>query len=476
MESIRKGQELEVTVEKLAFGGKAIARVNGFVVFLERALPGQRVTIQIHKKKSRHAEGRVLEVLSQPSAYVTPFCSHFGFCGGCRWQDLPYEDQLHWKREHVIECLTHLGGIKGNVVEYAVPSPLTTFYRNKMEFTFSDRRWLLPEEVERKDIRFRRDFALGLHVPGTFDKVFNVEECFLESAQSVEILREVRRWCAKSPLAPYSIKRQSGFWRFLVVREGKRTGQTLVHLITSGRDAFEDEVNALAEHILDRFPGITTFVHSLSLKKAQVATGDVTRVVTGPGFIEEILGRARFRISAHSFFQTNPYGAEKLYEAIADFGELTGRETVWDLYCGTGSIALFIAPLVRRVVGFEMVEEAVADAHANCTLNGIENCTFHAGDIKDLMRKAGDPSYCVYGRTPDLIIADPPRAGMHPHVVQAIMEIGPKSVIAVSCNPSTLTRDLALLLEKYEVERILPFDMFPHTPHIECVVKLNRVR
>ncbi|NLI83671.1 MAG: 23S rRNA (uracil(1939)-C(5))-methyltransferase RlmD [Deltaproteobacteria bacterium] len=473
MEGIVKGQELEVTVERLAFGGKGLARVDGLVVFLERALPGQRLRIRIQKKRSRHAEGRVLSVISQSPGRSEPFCSHFGVCGGCRWQDLAYAEQLHWKREHALECLTHLAGLKGVPVDSAVPSPATTFYRNKMEFTFSDRRWLLPEEIEQEGTCFRRDFALGLHIPGHFDKVFNVEECFLQSAASTEILREVRSWCEKSSLAPYSIRHRNGFWRFLVIREGKRTGQILVHLITAGRDPFAGEVEALARHLHERFSRITTFVHSMSVKQAQVATGDVTRVVTGPGYIEEILGGLRFRISAHSFFQTNPLGAERLYETIAELGDLRGGETLWDLYCGTGSIAMVLASRVRRVVGFEMVEEAVADARANCALNGIDNCSFHAGDLKDLMRKGSDPFQ--YGGRPDLVVTDPPRAGMHPKVVQTLMDVGPKSIIAVSCNPSTLARDLSLLLEKYTVERVLPFDLFPHTPHIECVVKLNRV-
>lgn len=474
MERISRGSEVELSVEKLAFGGKAIARLDGLVVFLDHALPGQRVKAKIVKRKSQHAEARVLEVISLSSRQCKPFCIHFGFCGGCQWQDLSYEDQLLWKREHVLECVRHLGGIKDALVEETVPSPLATHYRNKMEFTFSDSRWLLPEEIDRKDTCYNRNFALGLHVSGFFDKVFNVEQCFLQSPGSVAVLEEVRRWCEGSGIPPYSIRTQTGFWRFLVIREGKQTGQTLVHLITTAQEHHVEKVGELAGHLKALFPGITTFVHSMSAKKAQVATGETSRVLFGPGFIEEMLGSSRFRISAHSFFQTNPYGAEKIYESIVQIAGFSGCETVWDLYCGTGSIAIFIASRVRRVVGFEVVPEAIEDAYANCRLNGVENCTFHAGDLKDSI--AGAQSRALSGGLPDVIITDPPRAGMHPRVIKTLLEIAPHWIVAVSCNPATLARDLAMLQEKYTVEKVMPFDMFPQTPHIECLVKLKRAQ
>ncbi len=474
MVPISRGTDLELTVERLAFGGKAIARVEGLVVFLDHALPGQRVKARIVKRRRQHAEARVLEVVSPSSGQREPLCMHFGFCGGCQWQDLSYEDQLVWKREHVLESIRHLGGIKDALVEETVPSPCATYYRNKMEFTFSDRRWLLPEEIDRRETCYNRDFALGLHISGFFDKVFNVEQCLLESPGSVAVLGEVRRWCEESGIPPYSIRTQKGFWRFLVIREGKRTGQTLLHLITTAQEHHAERVNELAGHLKARFPDITTFVHSVSSQKAQVATGQTSRILFGPGFIEEMLGPSRFRISAHSFFQTNPYGAEKIYESIVKLAEFSGCETVWDLYCGTGSIAIVIAPRVHRVVGFEVVPEAIEDAYANCRLNGVENCTFHAGDLRDSI--AGAQNRARSGGLPDVIITDPPRAGMHPKVVKAILEIAPPCIVAVSCNPATLARDLALLSERYTVEKVMPFDLFPQTPHIECLVKLRRTQ
>ena len=469
--ALKKGSETNLLVEKLAFGGKAVARVDGLVVFLEHAVPGQLVKARILRKKRQYAEACVMEVLSQAERHSTPFCPHFGVCGGCLWQDVPYEEQLYWKRLHVVECLEHLAGIEAARVHPTVASPVTTNYRNKMEFTFSNRRWLSAEEIASRDVRFDRTFVLGLHVRGFFDKVFNLDKCFLESPQSVEILKEVRDWGLRSGLPPYSTKDHQGFWRFLVVREGKRTNQTLVHLLTAPRPDGDAIADSLAGHLCARFPGITTFVHSTTGKKAQVAVGDMSRTVTGEGYIEEELGGLRFRISAHSFFQTNPLSAEMLYEKVREFAEFRGNETVWDLYCGTGSIALFVARNVGRVLGFEVVQEAVQDAYENSALNGIENSSFRAGDLKDVIKEAsGDPRGCGL---PDVVITDPPRAGMHPHVIEALLGLKPKRIVIVSCNPATLARDLGLLMGAYRVEEVQPFDLFPHTPHIECVVKLE---
>lgn len=473
-QAIRKGTELELSVQKLAFGGKAMGYVDGFVVFVEHALPGQRVKVRITRKKRQYAEAYVVDLISQSSLYAEPFCPHFDYCGGCKWQDLPYEEQIRWKRLHVEECLTHLTGSTTCPVEVqpTFPAPRTIYYRNKMEYTFAGRRWLLPEEIAQKEVEHSKSFALGLHVAKSFNKVFNVETCFLESPESVEILREVRGWCQASGLAAYSTENHQGFWRFLVIREGKRTAQTLVHILTAPHKDEEKVVDGLAEHLVARVPQITTIVHSVSQKKAQVAVGDRSRVIMGPGFIEERLGDLRFQISAHSFFQTNPLAAEKLYEAVLALGAFSGTETVWDLYCGAGSIALFIASHVGRVVGFEVVEEAVEDAYKNCQLNGIENCTFRVGDLKDVIKDARNSVQT--GGEPDVVITDPPRAGMHPKVVQVLQEVAPKRIITVSCNPSTLARDLGMLLDQYEIQSVQPFDLFPHTPHIECVVRLDK--
>lgn len=471
MQPIRKGSELELEITKLAFGGNAIAYAGGLVVFLEQGIPGQTVRARITRKKSQYAEGQVLEVLSRAQGEIDPFCPHFGVCGGCRWQNLPYGEQLEWKRQHVVGCLEKLGGVAAARVEPPLPSPDTQWYRNKMEFTFSSRRWLSAAEIASGAV-IDRTFALGLHARGHFDRVFDVESCFLESESAVRILRTAREWARSSALKPYSTKDHQGFWRFLVIREGKATGQRMVHVLTAGHRDADRVTGALAEHLRERLGEITTVVHSISHKKAQVAVGDVSRTLFGPGFIEETLGDLRFRISAHSFFQTNTRGARQLYEVVRDFADLKGGETVWDLYCGTGSITLFVASRVHRVIGFEVVQDAVDDAYVNCALNGIDNCSFRAGDLKDLIHEAAHAPR-LFG-SPDVIITDPPRAGMHPQVVKALLDVLPSRIIAVSCNPATLARDLSLLLERYAVEAVQPVDLFPHTPHIECVVKLTR--
>ena len=469
--SLAKGTEVDLAIEKLAFGGKALGRVDGFVVFVEHAVPGQTVRVRITRKKAQFAEGRVVQVLAQSPAYAPPFCPHFGVCGGCQWQDLAYEEQLHWKRLHVTECLRHLAGLSPEDIPPPVASPQPRYYRNKMEFTFAPRPWLPPEEFAAGLNPDHSGCALGLHVGAAFDRVFNVEHCFLQSPQTAAIVQEVRRWCGESGLPAYNTRTHQGFWRFLVLREGKRTGQTLVHLVTSDQGEAA-AVEALAGHLQAGFPAITTLVHSRSQKKAQVAVGEVSRTLWGPGYIEEQLGGLRLRISAQSFLQTNTPAAEALYEAVSRLGEFTGQETVWDLYCGAGSIALSLASRVRRVVGFELVPAAVDDAYVNCRLNGVDNCQFLAGDLKEGLREhlrdpRGQPR-------PEVVITDPPRAGMHPQVVQALLALAPRRIIYVSCNPATLARDLALLQEGYDILTVQPFDLFPHTAHIECVARLER--
>lgn len=471
MQSIRKGAELELEITRLAFGGSAVAHLEGFVVLLEQGVPGQKVRARVTRKKSHYAEGHVLEVLSRAPGELEPFCPHFGVCGGCRWQNLAYNAQLTWKHRHVVECLERLGGFSSPRVEAALASPDTLWYRNKMEFTFSSRRWLSPAEIASGQV-LDRSVALGLHARGHFDRVFDVEACSLESEAAVAIVKESREWARRSGLRPYNTRDHQGFWRFLVVREGKATGQRMVHVLTAGHRDATALVDGLAERLREHVGEITTIVHSVSHKKAQVAVGDVSRTVWGPGFIEEALEGLRFRISAHSFFQTNTFGALRLYDVVRRLADLKGQETVWDLYCGTGSITLFIASRAHRVIGFELVQEAIDDAFVNCTLNGIDNCSFRAGDLKDLIREAARNSR-IHG-TPDVVITDPPRAGMHPHVIQALLDVLPSRIIAVSCNPATLARDLALLSERYAVEAVQPVDLFPHTPHIECVVKLVR--
>jgi 23S rRNA (uracil1939-C5)-methyltransferase len=459
--SLSVGAEVELNIDKLAFGGKALGRVDGLVVFVDHAVPGQRVRVRITRKKSQFAEARVVKVLAQPPAYTPPFCQHFGVCGGCQWQDIAYEEQLAWKRLQVQECLKHLAGLTPGDIPLPIASPERREYRNKMEFTFAPRPWQSQGVA----------CALGLHVGDSPDRIFDLKTCFLQSPQSTAIVQEVRRWTRLSAIPAYNLRTHRGFWRFLVVRESKRTGQTLVNLITTDQGD-PAVVEALAAHLVASFPAITTLVHSCSLKKAQVASGETSRTLWGPGYIEERLGDLVLRISAQSFFQTNTAAAESLYRTISRLGEFTGQETVWDLYCGTGSIALAVAAQVKQVVGFELVPEAIKDAYVNCRLNGMDNCRFEAGDLKRRMREI--LTNTIRLPRPEVVITDPPRSGMHPEIVTALKELAPQRIIYVSCNPATLARDLALLQEQYDVLAIQPFDLFPYTAHIECVVRLDR--
>jgi 23S rRNA (uracil1939-C5)-methyltransferase len=465
---VSQGAEVDLAIDKIAFGGKALGRVDGFVVFVDHAIPGQTVRVRITRKKSQFAEARVVEVLAQSPAYTPPFCRHFGVCGGCQWQDLAYTEQLHWKRTQVQECLRHLGGLNPGIIRPTVASPEQRYYRNKMGFTFAPG---FGDPAGGKNSP-RGACALGLHGEGPSHRIFNLEHCFLQSPQSPAMVQEVRGWCRTSGLAAYNPKSQRGFWRFLVLREGKRTGQTLVHLITTDQGD-PGAVEALAANLKARFPSITTLVHSRRRHKGQIASGESSRTLWGPGYIEEQLGPLRLRISPHSFFQINTLATEGLYSAISRLGELSGRETVWDLYCGAGSIALSLASQAGRVTGFELVPEAVNDAYVNSRLNGVDNCQFLAGDLKEriqaTLQDASQPR-------PEVVITDPPRAGMHPQVVKALQELLPRRIIYVSCNPATLARDLALLQDQYDILEVQPFDLFPHTAHSECVVRLERRR
>ena len=464
--------ELDLSIEKLAFGGKALGRVEGFVVFVDHALPGQKVRVQLTRKKPQFAEARVVELLEQSPWYQAPFCPHFGLCGGCQWQDLVYEEQLRWKGIHLEECLQHLGGLTSGTILPTVASPEQRGYRNKMEFTFAPRPWAAATDGAGGRDAAVSGLALGLHVWGSSQGIFDLKHCFLQSALAPALVQEVRSFCRPKGLPAYNPKTQRGFWRSLVIREGKRSGQALVHLITT-REGDPASVEALARHLQDRFPAITTLVHTTTRKKARTAGGEASRTLWGPGYIEEQLGSLRLRLSAHAFLQPNTLAAEGLYGAVSRLGEFRGTETLWDLYCGAGGIGLFLASQVGRVVGFELVAAAVEDAYLNSRQNGVTNCRFLAGDLKDRIQEAFKTRSLPL---PEVVITDPPRSGMHPQVVEALKELSPRRIIYVSCNPATLARDLALLNDHYEVTALQPFDFFPHTPHIEAVVRLDRKR
>ncbi len=464
----KRGMEIELEIEKFADRGKSLARLEGYVVFVPGAVPGDRVRARVVKGKKRYAEARLLDVLSPSPLRTAPRCFYFESCGGCAWQHVSYEAQLEAKRQSVEEALVHHGRLEGIEVRPTIGAAETYFYRNKMEFSFSAHRWLTPKEIATGE-EFDTDFALGLHVPGNFYKVLDLQECHLQSELSVRLVNGVRAFVRREGWAPWNVRAHTGFLRHLVIRQGAHTAETMVNLVTSSHDAAR--MDALAAYLQAEFPDVTTFVNTVNTGVAQTAYGEAVYTVYGPGVIHDCIGPYRFEIAPSAFFQTNTRQAERLYEVARDFAALRADDLVYDLYCGAGTISLFVADRVRQVVGVEVVEEAVENARANARANGVENCTFVGGDLLRLFTRAFVEHY---GR-PDVLIVDPPRAGIHPKVVERIARLRPERLVYVSCNPITQARDLALLREVYAVEAAQPVDLFPHTHHVENVVQLSRI-
>ncbi len=458
---MKKGQEIEVEIEKLAYGGKGVARVNNRVVFVDGALPGDRAIVRIRRKKKNFAEATVKQIIQPSSLRTEPRCKHFGVCGGCKWQNMSYEDQIRVKAELVRESLEHLAGLEAPRVLATLPSPLVYGYRNKMEFSFTERRWLTAEELA--DPQQKKDFALGFHVPGAFDRVMHIETCWLQDETMNGILNFSQRYFRDSGIPVFDLKTHQGQLRFLVLRKSFHYQKYMVNIVTF-RPALE-ELQDFSHRIVKEFPQISSVINVVNRKFAQIAFGEEEYLLFGTPTLQEKLGRFVFEISANSFFQTNPLQAEKLYATVEDFvGE--NNLLIWDLYSGTGTIALFLSPHTQKVVGFELVESAVEDARKNSARNGIDNCEFVPGDIRDNIHRRKDQ--------PDVVVCDPPRSGIHPDILRELIRIAPRKVVYVSCNPTTMARDIKILAPYYQVELVQPVDMFPHTYHIESVAKLVR--
>ncbi|MFA6467760.1 MAG: 23S rRNA (uracil(1939)-C(5))-methyltransferase RlmD [Bacteroidota bacterium] len=469
--NIKKDDIIEVTIESTGFEGKSVARVEGFVVFVEGAIAGDVVKAKVYKTKKKYAEAKLVEVVT-PSPKRTPArCSYFGICGGCKWQHVEYATQLEYKQQHVNDALEHIGGLKDLNVLPIVGSDNLFFYRNKLEFSFADKPWLTQKDIDDLQVRegIANNFAVGFHVPQRWDKVLNIDECFLQSELSTGILNAVRSFALTNNIPAYAPDSETGYFRNLVIREGKNTGDVMVNLVT-----FEDSpevMEKLSNELQKQFPEITTIINNVTKRKSQVAVGEYEKIYFGDGLIHDKLGKYLFQISANSFFQTNTKQAEKLYSIAQEFAEFKKTDVVYDLYCGTGSIGIYISDSVQEVIGIELVESSIQNARKNAELNGITNCEFIAGDLKDLMTK--DVEWRSRYAHPNVIIVDPPRSGMHPKAVEELGKMQVPTIVYVSCNPATLARDLQMLVKDgYTVEKIQPVDMFPHTYHIECVAKL----
>jgi len=459
---IKKGTQIEVEINDIAFGGRGLVRVNGLAVFVDQAVPGDRALIRILKKRKNYAEARVLDLVEWSPFRIPAPCEYSGFCGGCKWQFLKYDQQLIYKRQHVQDALEHIGLIKDAQVHPTIPSELIFGYRNKMEFSCADSRWLLPAEMDQPDID--KTFALGLHVPGTFHKVIDTRACLLQPDLGNLLLNDVRDFIRASGAPVYGLRSHTGFWRFLVLRHSVARDQWMVNIVTAKDDLAA--VRPLAGILTDRYPQVVSVVNNITARKAGVAIGEIEYTLAGANVISDKIAGFEFDISANSFFQTNSRGAEVLFKTVEKFAGLSGTETVLDLYSGTGAISLLLSGLCKSVIGMEIVASAVADAQENCLKNGVSNCRFIQGDIRQCLPRIE--------QKPDLLIIDPPRAGMHKDVVEQVLELGVDRIVYVSCNPATMARDLKMMLDRYRLLEVQPVDMFPHTYHIEAVARLEK--
>ncbi len=456
-------ENIEVT--DYAAEGKSLVRHDGKVIFVSGAIPGDIVNIQIVKSKKDWAEGRAIKIVEPASNRQVPFCKHFGVCGGCKWQMLPYEKQLEYKQQEAEQNLKRIGKIDIPEIMPIIGSEKTTQYRNKLEFTFSNKRYLTNDEID-SEISISPQNALGYHAPRIFDKIIDIQECFLLDDVNNQIRNTIRDYAKSKELEFYNIRDHTGWLRNIIIRFST-TGELMVNICLNHED--ETQTKEMLDYLLLKVPSITTLLYTINPKWNDTIY-DLTPVVYyGKGFIMEKLGSLNFMISPKSFFQTNTQQAEKLYDVTKAFAGLTGQEIVYDLYCGTGSIGLFVSEGAKKIIGVEVIEDAIEDAKKNATLNNINHAEFFAGDV---IKICNDAFFNTHGK-PDVVITDPPRVGMHEKLVIKLLEMEAPKIVYVSCNTATQARDLALLSEKYQVEKVQPVDMFPHTHHIECVVLLT---
>lgn len=455
-----------VEVTGVAAEGKAIAKLESGVVFIPHAVPGDVVNIQLTKKRKSFMEGRVLEYIKLSDDRTEPFCEHFGVCGGCKWQMLPYEKQLVNKENEVVNNLLRIGKVELPSIRPIMGSEKTQFYRNKLEFSFSNKRWMTYEEVEAGK-EFDTMNALGFHVPGRFDKVLDINKCWLQDDVQNRIRNEIRRYALEHDLSFFDIREQQGFLRTMIVRTSS-IGELMLIMTFYHEDKVKRE--ALLAHIGNTFPEISSLLYVINEKGNDTITDQEIITFKGNDSIYEEMEGLRFKIGPKSFYQTNSEQAYELYKVARSFAQLTGNEVVYDLYTGTGTIANFVARNAKKVVGIEYVPEAIEDAKLNAELNGLNNTYFFAGDMKDVLN---EEFLTTHGK-PDVIITDPPRAGMHNDVINTILFASPQRIVYVSCNSATQARDLSLLDEEYRVVEVQPVDMFPHTHHVENVVLLEK--
>jgi len=464
---IKKGQTLELTVVSTAFKGKGIAKHKGLAIFIPGTAPGDVVEAMIVKKKKKFLEAKVQRIIEPSDIRVKPPCSHANTCGGCTWQHIPYSSQLQFKEQHVRDHIERIAHMDPNLVEPILGCDNTLYYRNKMEYSFGTRRWLTDEEIRANEFVDDSGFSAGLHAPGRFDKILNLNECHLQDPISYSILDFVRAYCIDQGINAYDTYKRTGFMRNLVIRNSHYTNHLMVNFVTN--EDRPDIINPLSGQLLKEFPEITTIVNNINDQPNPTAVGRYEKTTHGTGYIVDNIGGLSFKIHANAFFQTNTRQAEKLYSVARDFAGGTSGSHLFDLYCGVGTLSLFMADTFDSVTGIELVDVAIENANFNKNENEIDNVHFVLGDMKDTLNE----EFISRHGTPDCIITDPPRSGMHPDVVEQLKAHNAERLVYVSCNPSTMARDLKELKQVYNVEKIQPVDMFPQTYHIEAVAKLS---
>ncbi|MCI2060189.1 MAG: 23S rRNA (uracil(1939)-C(5))-methyltransferase RlmD [Bacteroidales bacterium] len=456
-----------VKIEAVAAEGKSLAHVDGTVVFVEFAVPGDIVNVKVTKKKKNYMEGFILEIVKPSEDRLQPFCEHFGICGGCRWQPLPYDMQLKAKQQQVWDQLVRIGHLEIPDISPILPSDKTKYYRNKLEFTFSNKRWIYNNE-DPDSLTDEERLGLGFHVGKFFDKVLDIKHCSLQPEPSNEIRLFIREYAVTHNLEFYNIRENTGFLRNIIIRNNQ-VGDVMLTVCFAYDD--QDKIVPMLDAIAAEFPQIKS-LHYVINEKLNDSISDLDCILyKGEDAIWETMGKLKFKIGPKSFYQTNSEQAYKLYSVAKEFAALTGNEVVYDLYTGTGTIAQFISDKASKVIGIEYVKEAIEDARINAEANGITNCTFFDGDMKDILTA----DFIKEHGKPEVMIIDPPRAGMHPDVVKVIMEAAPERIVYVSCNPASQARDLAMMSPMYEITAVQPVDMFPHTMHVEnvCALKLK---
>lgn len=465
--AIKKGEVIELDIDSAAFKGKGIGRIDGLSVFVPNTAPGDRVKARVIKRKKSYLEGKLLEVLEEGPDRITPQCRHAQACGGCSWQHVDYPAQLSFKQKQVRDHVQRIGGLDELTVHPTLGCDEPFYYRNKMEYSIGHKRWLSREEINRDEFVSDRCFAAGLHAPGRFDKILNIRECFLQDPVSYQILDFVRDYCTDHDISPFNRIDHEGFMRNVVIRNAHHTDDLMVNLVT-----YRDEpgtIAGLSEALQKAFPAVTTIINNVNDRRNPTAVGRYEKVLYGPGYITDYIGPYHFRIGANAFFQTNTAQAERLYEVARTYADIEPGDTIYDLYCGVGTLSLFLSEAARRVVGIELVDVAVKNARRNAAENEVDNVHFIKGDMKEVFNESVTEQYGA----PDCLITDPPRAGMHPDVVERLKALKVPRMVYISCNTSTMARDLKELNEVYHIHELQPVDMFPQTYHIEAVAKMS---